>query len=101
MATAIFTDGAMADYREFVARLEMDRKKCAYLNRLEEEFQGLWPGEKYFVAILGEGEEHDATVNLYKDIAKDFPDVHPYDFAGVRNGHEIGEDVSLAMLNRK
>jgi hypothetical protein len=100
-ANILFTDGEMSDYREFVYRLEMDRKNCGYLNELEDAYQGLWPGEEWFAAILGEGTEHDATVKLYKSIAADFPNVHVLAFTGVRNGHEIGEDVAVAVLDTK
>jgi hypothetical protein len=100
-ANALFTDGAMTDYREFVARLEMDRKKCRYLDELEQKYQGLWPGEHWFCGIFGQGDEHDETVKLYQSIAKDFANLHVYDFAGVQSGPEAGEDMAYAMLNRK
>jgi hypothetical protein len=100
-ANILLTDGAMSDYDKFVYRLEMDRTNCPYLNELEDKYEGLWPGEEWFASILGEGPDHDATVKLYKEIAVTFTNVHVLAFTGVRNGHEIGEDVSIAVLNTK
>jgi hypothetical protein len=100
-ANVLFTDGAMTDYKEFVYRLEMDKKRCQYLAEFEQQYQGLWPGEHWFAAILGEGDDHDNTVTLYKSIARDFPNLHLMAFTGVRSGPEVGEDVAYAILNTK
>lgn len=100
-ANVLFTDGAMSDYKEFVWRLEMDKRKCTYLDKLEQQYQGLWPAEEWFVAVLGSGDEHDDCVKLYRDIAKDYKNLHLMAFTDVRNGHEVGEDVAYAVLNTK
>lgn len=101
IANYLSTDGAMTDYREFVARLEMDRQECAYLKKLEDEFNGLWPAEEWIVSALGQGDDHDHMVTLYKSIAKDYANLHVIDHAGVQNGKEVAGDVSVMMLNRK
>jgi len=99
-ARGVLTDGAMNDYRDFGARLALEAH-LRWLDDLEKEFQGLWPAEEWFVGILGQGDDHDATVKLYQEIAEKHRNVHVYAFTGVQNGDEIGEDMAFAMLNRK
>ena len=87
-ARMVWTDGAMKDFREFGARLA-------------EDHSDHWPVEEWFIAILGEGDAHDATLHLYQQIAAKHPNVHPYGFDQVVNGAEIAEDMAVATLARK
>lgn len=87
-ARAVWTDGAMKDYREFGSRLEQDNS-------------ARWPAEEWFVAILGQGPDHDATLQLYRQIAEKHHNVHVYSFDQVSNPEEIAEDMAVAVLGRK
>ena len=58
--------------------------------------------EHWFIAILGEGDDHDATLRLYNQIAAKRPGkVHVYSFDRVASGAEIAEDMAVAVLGRK
>ena len=88
-ARVVFTDGAMKDWQQFGARLA-------------EDHSDKWPAEHWFIAILGEGDDHDATLHLYQQIAAKHPDnVHVYSFDRVSSGAEIAEDMAVAVLGRK
>ena len=88
-ARVIWTDGAMKDWQLFG-------------KRLEEDHSDKWPAEHWFIAILGEGDDHDATLRLYNQIAAKRPGkVHVYSFDRVASGAEIAEDMAVAVLGRK
>jgi hypothetical protein len=87
-ARVLWTDGAMRDFKLFG-------------NRLEESHEDLWPQEEWFAAIMGEGEAHDETLDLYQDIAKKHSNVHVYSFDQVSNPAEIAEDMAIAVLAKK
>jgi hypothetical protein len=87
-ARAVWTDGAMKDYQEFG-------------RRLAEDHTDKWPQEEWFVAILGQGDDHDETLQLYQRIAKDHPHLHIYSFDQVSNPKEIAEDMTIAMLGHQ
>lgn len=86
-ARVVFTDGAMRDYQEFGHRLEQANHD--------------WPQEEWFVAILGHGDDHDATLRLYRGIAEKHHNVHVYSFDQVSNAAEIAEDMAVAVLGTK
>ena len=108
-ARGVWTDGAMKDYVHFGDRLAASEEDiCADLIRLypdlAELLQGdtdLWPQEDWFIAILGEGADHDATLRLYQQIAEAHKNVHVYSFDQVSNPAEIAEDMAVAMLGHK
>ena len=87
-ARTVWTDGAMKDFREFGARLA-------------EDHSSEWPQEEWFIAIFGYGEDHDATVTLYNEVAEKHSNVHVYSFNSVTNPAEIAEDVAVAVLATK
>jgi hypothetical protein len=87
-ARAVFTDGAMRDYQEFGHRLEQDNSMS-------------WPQEEWFIAILGQGADHDKTLALYREIAEKHSNVHVYSFDQVSNPGEIAEDMAVAVLATK
>jgi hypothetical protein len=84
-ARSVWTDGAMSDYQEFG-------------RRLVEDHSGEWPAEEWFIAILGEGDAHNVTLNLYQGLAKSHSNLHVYSFDQVSNPAEIAEDMAVAML---
>lgn len=87
-ARTVWTDGAMKDWKQFGHRLEQDNS-------------GNWPQEEWFIAILGEGADHDATLRLYQQIAEKHRNVHVYSFDQVSNAAEIAEDMAIAVLATK
>jgi hypothetical protein len=87
-ARTVWTDGAMRDWRQFG-------------DRLAEDHSDEWPQEEWFIAILGEGEAHDDTLQLYQQIAEKHANVHVYSFELVSNAAEIAEDMAVAVLGHK
>jgi hypothetical protein len=107
-ARTAWTDGAMKDYREFGKRLgstqeEIGKQLAHQYPELGELITGgdMWPQEEWFIAILGEGTDHDETLRLYQDIAKKHSNVHVYSFDRVSNAAEIAEDMAVAVLAKK
>lgn len=84
-ARVVFTDGELKDARQFG-------------QRLVENHVSEWPEEDWFIAILGHGDEHDATLRQYQQIAEKHPNVHVYSFEEVTNPAEIAEDMAIAVL---
>ncbi len=87
-ARSVWTDGAMADFREFGTRLAEDHSRE-------------WPQEEWFIAVFGYGEGHDATLALYNQVAEKHRNVHVYSFDSVTNPAEIAEDMAVAVLATK
>lgn len=87
-ARSVWTDGAMKDFREFAKRLAADHSSE-------------WPQEEWFIAIFGYGEDHDATVTLYNEVAETHSNVHVYSFDSVTNPAEVAEDMAVAVLATK
>ncbi len=87
-ARSVWTDGAMKDFQEFG-------------KRLEEDHSAEWPQEEWFIAIFGYGQDHDATVALYNQVAEKHPNVHVYSFDSVTNPAEVAEDMAVAVLATK
>lgn len=87
-ARTVWTDGAMRDFRDFGQRLEEDHSRD-------------WPQEEWFIAIFGYGEDHDATVRLYQQLAEKHGNIRVYSFAEVINPAEIAEDMAVAVLATK
>lgn len=84
-ARVVFTDGELKDARQFG-------------QRLAETHSDTWPEEDWFIAILGHGTEHDATLAQYQQIAEQHHNVHVYSFEEVTNPAEIAEDMAIAVL---
>lgn len=84
-ARVVWTDGELRDAAQFG-------------RRLAEDHADKWPAEHWFIAILGHGDEHDATLTQYQAIAATHPAVHVYSFQEVTNPAEIAEDVAIAVL---
>jgi len=87
-ARSVWTDGEMKD-------------AAAFGKRLAEDHAEEWPAEHWFIAILGYGQEHDATLTQYQQIARSHPNVHVYSFDQVSNPAEIAEDMAVAVLGHK
>jgi hypothetical protein len=84
-ARVVFTDGELKDAPEFGARIA-------------EDHADRWPAEHWFIAVLGHGEEHDATLRQYQETARKHPNVHVYSFDQVTNPGEVAEDMAIAVL---
>jgi hypothetical protein len=84
-ARVVFTDGELKDARDFGRRLQEDHSQE-------------WPEEDWFIAILGYGDDHDATLAQYMSIAEQHKNVHVYSFDQVTNPAEIAEDMAVAVL---
>jgi hypothetical protein len=87
-ARTVFTDGELRDHD-------------AFAQRLGEDHSDKWPAEHWFVAILGYGADHDATLAQYQGVAAKHSNVHVYSFDQVSNPAEIAEDMAVAVLGHK
>jgi hypothetical protein len=87
-ARVVWTDGELTDAAQFGSYLLADHSSR-------------WPGEQWFIAIVGHGDAHDATLAQYQKIAAQHPNVHVYSFDQVSNPAEIAEDMAIAVLGKK
>ena len=93
-ARVVWTDGELKDagaFAQYLADAE------AAPGREHIGTRKSWD-ETWAVAILGYGDDHDATLLSYQALAKQHPYVHVYSFSEVANPAEIAEDMALAVV---
>jgi hypothetical protein len=90
-ARTVWTDGELADAGEF-ARYMSDSDVQQGIG-VRKDWDEVWA-----VAIFGHGNDHDATLRQYQELAKKHPNIHVYSFDQVRNGAEVAEDMAVAVV---
>jgi hypothetical protein len=88
----VWTDGELKDHDAFAKYMEG--------SKVDENNIGVradWD-EVWAVAVFGYGQDHDAVLRQYQDLAKKHANIHVYSFDQVRNPDEVAEDMAIAAL---